>query len=109
MLAADPVISEFLSRNDGGIRDANGRSSDWIEIYNSGPNHVDIGGYYLTDDFTDPFKWQFPANAVVISKGTLLVWADGLDVAGNAFHTNFKLKKGGEDVAAYLASVVPAE
>ena len=29
-------ISEFLARNDGGLRDGDGRSSDWVELYNAG-------------------------------------------------------------------------
>ena len=32
LLAAAPIINEFMARNDGGLRDGDGRTSDWIEI-----------------------------------------------------------------------------
>ena len=44
LLAAAPVINEFMARNDGGIRDGDGRSSDWIEIFNASDMPVDLAG-----------------------------------------------------------------
>ena len=33
-LVGDPVISEFLASNDGGLLDEDGAAADWIEIHN---------------------------------------------------------------------------
>jgi len=45
-----------------------------------------------------PSKWQFPANTVIPTQGYLMIWADGEDVD---LHTNFKISKGGEELALY--------
>ncbi|MHC4867312.1 MAG: dockerin type I domain-containing protein [Planctomycetota bacterium] len=53
-------INEFMADNDGFIQDNFGDYDDWIEIYNAGPNAVDLGGMYLTDDLSDPTEWMIP-------------------------------------------------
>jgi hypothetical protein len=40
--------------NDFGLRDENGADSDWIEIHNPNPFAIDLGGYDLTDDISNP-------------------------------------------------------
>ena len=60
MLAAQPIISEFLADNDRGLSDAAGRSSDWIEIHNAGDQTIDLAGWHLTDDALLLDKWEFP-------------------------------------------------
>ena len=37
-----PIISEFLASNQGGLLDAAGESSDWIEIYNPTSTPIDL-------------------------------------------------------------------
>jgi len=39
-------ITEFLASNDNTLLDADGDSSDWIELYNSGVDQVDLSGLY---------------------------------------------------------------
>ncbi|MCP4346937.1 MAG: lamin tail domain-containing protein, partial [Desulfobacterales bacterium] len=75
-----------------------GDYADWIEIYNSGDQPVLLEGLYLTDDLTDPTKWEIPYDLVIQPKGFEVFWADGMD-AGR--HTNFKLKQKGEDVGLF--------
>jgi hypothetical protein len=54
-------INEFMADNDSTIQDPDGSGyPDWIELYNAGPNAVDLGGMYLTDDANDPTKWIIP-------------------------------------------------
>src|SRR5262245_16414769 len=88
-------INEFMSGNTAGIRDEDGQRSDWIELYNPGDQAVSLGGWYLTDDPSNPVKWRFPSGVAVISKGFLLIWASALDRTNPAapLHTNFKLAK----------------
>lgn len=98
-----------------------GDFSDWIELYNDENIDVNIGGFYLSDDFTFPNKWQFPANTIIPAKGFYLVWADDFnDVPGKTYirnwwpnnisfitkwcHTNFKLNKGGDKLGLFNAS-----
>ncbi len=100
LLAAAPVISEFMASNDATLADGNGVFSDWIEIRNNGDEPVDLDGWFLTDDAGDHTKWTFPDDAQVnLAPGeSLVVFASGDDLpdaAGN-LHTNFKLRASGE-------------
>jgi len=83
---------------------------DWLELYNSGPDPVDLGGWSLTDERSEPTKWRFPTNVVIAANGYLLVLCDSRDgankPAGNAafLHTNFKLAESGEYLGLYDAA-----
>jgi hypothetical protein len=97
-------INEILAGNKHINRDEDGDYSDWIELYNPGPNVVPLGGCFLTDDEHNLNQWQFPPVSLV-ANGYLLVWASGKNRTNSptALHTNFKLNKGG----GYLALVEP--
>ncbi|MCA9265972.1 MAG: hypothetical protein KDA60_19055, partial [Planctomycetales bacterium] len=41
LLAADPIISEFMASNAGTLTDGDGASSDWIELFNRGDESID--------------------------------------------------------------------
>ncbi len=99
--AQDPVISEFLADNDDVIVDIDGDSSDWIEIHNPGSSAIDLGGWHLTDDASDPFKWTFPSSVWIAPGGFTLVFASSKDRTDplDELHTNFKLSSGGEYLA----------
>lgn len=104
VLPGEPIISEFLAQNDGGLLDEDGSASDWIEIYNPGDAVVMLAGYHLTDDTFNPTRWTFPD--VTLNPGEyLIVFASGKDraLAGAELHTNFSLTGNGE----YLALIKP--
>ena len=63
------VINELMANNAGSVRDQNGDSDDWIEIYNIGNSAVNIGGMYLTDSQSAVAGWRVPDNnpAVTLS------------------------------------------
>ena len=81
-----------------------GSTPDWVEIWNTAPDPVNLGGWHLTDRATKLTKWTFPATNLA-SGGFLVVFASGKDraVAGAPLHTNFKLSSAGE----YLGLVEP--
>lgn len=98
-------ISEFMASNKRTIRDADGDSSDWIELHNPGENEVSLEGWFLTVDEFDLTHWRFPAVSIP-ARGYLLVFAsekNRIDPAAGRLHTNFKLNDGGQ----YLALVSP--
>ena len=39
---ADLHITEFMELNGGSLKDEDGDASDWIELFNSGPDSVDL-------------------------------------------------------------------
>jgi hypothetical protein len=96
---AGPVIlSEFVAKNDTGIRDEYGEREDWIELVNTGSTATDVSGMYLTDDADNLDKWQIPTGHVLQPGQTLLVWADE-DGGQGPLHANFKLSADGEEIA----------
>ncbi len=94
-------VNEFLASNDKDLEDEDGKNSDWIEIENTGTTSVNLEGIYLTDDDSELNQWSFPS--ITLGAGEyLVVFASGEDrKESQPYHTNFKLKAGGE----YLAIV----
>ena len=41
------------------------RPHDWLEVYNSSAQAVDISGWGLSDDAASPRKWRFPQGTVI--------------------------------------------
>jgi hypothetical protein len=95
-------INEFLASNSSIITDENGDYDDWIEIYNSTNNPINIGGLYITDNPDIPYKYQIPnydlQKTTIPAKGYLLCWADN-EIEQGITHVNFKLDMDGEHVA----------
>ena len=104
LLAANPIISEFLASNDETLDDSDGESSDIIEIYNAGDETIDLDGWYLTDNANNLTQWRLPA-ATLEPKEFLVVFASGKDrsISSEELHTNFSLSRSGE----YLALIQP--
>ncbi|MEN8681611.1 MAG: lamin tail domain-containing protein, partial [Akkermansiaceae bacterium] len=96
-------ITEFMAINGGTLRDEDGDTSDWIELFNSGPESVNLDGYFLTDDESARTKWRLPATSIE-SGAFLLVFASEKDraVVGAELHTNFKIADGD-----YLGLIAP--
>ncbi len=91
------VINEFMASNFSVIADEDGDYEDWIELYNTGNETVNLESFGISDDWQEPFLWVFPS--VEIQPGEyLLVWASGKDRAepGQSLHTNFSIKSDGE-------------
>ncbi len=99
-------VNEFMASNDSTIADENGEYDDWIEIFNAGSTAVDIGGFYITDDLSNPTLWHIPdtaSDSTTIQPGEfLLLWADKQPEQGIQ-HINLKLGAGGEAIGLYLS------
>ncbi|MCX7005496.1 MAG: lamin tail domain-containing protein [bacterium] len=96
-------INEVLPWNATGITDEDGATSDWIEIYNSGTNAMNLYGVGLSDADDDPFLWRFP-DCVIEPHGFLLVYASGKNRTTPRLHTNFKLDAQGETLSLTVPS-----
>jgi hypothetical protein len=88
-----------MASNTSGVIDPDyNENGDWIELYNAGAKMVDLGGYFLTDNFNDSTKWKIPVGTQIAAKSFLLIWADGYNTG---LHTGFKLSADGEEIALF--------
>ena len=94
------VINEIMASNLSTIADETGAFEDWIELYNRGSEAIDLGDYFLTDNFNIPGKWQLPKTTLAAGD-YLLVWADNDPEDGVDNHASFKLSAGGEEVGLF--------
>src|SRR5262245_58535342 len=91
--AASPLqITEFAAGGHQGLKDEDGDTPDWIEIQNISSQPVNLGEWTLSDDFSRPERWRFPATNLPPG-AFLVVLASGKDrhLPGRPLHTNFKL------------------
>ena len=49
VLAGDVLISEVMTSNDETLKDEDGSTPDWLELYNNSKANVDLNGWHLTD------------------------------------------------------------
>ncbi|MBN1182969.1 MAG: lamin tail domain-containing protein [Bacteroidales bacterium] len=98
-------INEFMAVNETFLLDEDTAYSDWIEIYNSSDDPVNLLGWSLTDEIGIKNKWIFPA-VTLNAHSYMVVFASGKNkrVAGQELHTNFRMDGDGD----YLALFNPA-
>lgn len=91
------VINELLSFNFYGATDASGAHEDWIELFNTTGNPLNLEGLYITDDPTNHLKCALPSY-IIPAYGFAVVWADEDIGSATELHANFRLASGGEYV-----------
>lgn len=92
-------LNEMMSSNSSSIADEDGDYSDWIEIYNSGPDPLNLQGYGLTDNPNSPYKWTFPSKTIAPGEFLLVFCSDKNRLTGPYLHTNYKISASGETMA----------
>ena len=78
------------------------KRNDWVELYNTTDQPVDVEGMFLTDNVSKPHKYQIQkgestANTVIPPHGHLIIWCDKLSPVSQ-LHASFKLGAEGGDV-----------
>ena len=93
---AQVVINEICATNaDINIDPDYDNFSGWVELYNPINAQRDLSGYFLSDDSTNPFKWQLPGSTIIPAKGYVLIWCDNMY---NGLHAGFSLNADGENL-----------
>lgn len=99
-------LNEIMSSNDSTIRDGDvddpdegdkgGTYSDWIELYNSSDQAINLAGFTLSDSSS---TWTIP-EVFIPGKGYLIIWASDKDKVAKdgQLHTNFAISKSGEQI-----------
>ena len=83
-------VNEYFKRND------------WVELYNTTNQPIDIAGMYLSDNEQKPLKYQISkgdsqASTTIPAHGYLIVWCDKLE-SRDQLHASFKLDADGGSV-----------
>ena len=88
-------ISEVLASNNSITTYANAGNTDWIELYNSGTETVDLTDWGLSDRLDHGRKWQFPRGTTIGPGEYKVVVCDGQTDKNNVQepHTSFKVGK----------------
>ena len=102
------VLNEILA-SPGTLTNADGTSTDWVEIYNPSTNAVDLTDMSLTDDLVTegPRRWVFPSG-VSLAPGAYLVlkFDSGSPPSTNSgplLNTGFGLDNNGDELYLYDA------
>lgn len=91
-------INEFMASNGDSLQDESGESPDWIELYNTSAQDVNLKGLCLSDGKKTLDKFVFP-DWIIPAHGYVIIFADGLDmITETELHTAFKLSADGERV-----------
>ena len=102
-------VNEVFADNETNVF-TDGNISDWVELYNTTAQPVDLAGYSLTDMPTVPRKWVFPAGVSISPNGYLVVLLDSSrpasTVAGPVLNAGFGAGATGDDVALYSPASV---
>ena len=96
-------ISEVMASGDTVLTGATGTSSDYVELYNSSANSVDISYYGLSDSLKRPRKWQFPQGTAIAPGEYKVILLDGNSAVSSYYelHTNFKLSRAGGETISF--------
>ena len=78
------------------------KRNDWVELFNTTDQPVDVEGMYITDNLNKPHKYQIQkgetvAATIIPPHGHLVIWCDKLQPV-NLLHASFKLAAEGGDV-----------
>ncbi len=91
-ISAQVVINEYSASNLESFADSFGKTEDWIELYNTSSDDIDLGGWHISDKESKPGKWEIPTGTIIPANGHLVFLCSGRDGKfGNEYHTNFKL------------------
>ncbi|MFT5403490.1 MAG: hypothetical protein ACI9DF_002327 [Verrucomicrobiales bacterium] len=93
---ADPIVTEIVAINTGGLEDREGSLSAWVEIYNPDPEPIDLIGMYATNDPDELTKHLMPRLQIdPEAYGILFLSGTGFSSLFNVeVHTSFKFSEG---------------
>ncbi|MBN2011618.1 lamin tail domain-containing protein [candidate division KSB1 bacterium] len=92
-------INEILAVNSSTNKDEAGEYDDWFEIYNAGPEAVNLGGMYVSNSLGSSRSFELPS--INMAAGAyIILWADN-DTDQGTRHVDFKLSADGEEVGLF--------
>ena len=93
------LVNEVMTKNQATMALEDGTTPDWIELYNGTGATINLSGYGLSDNPSDPFKFKF--SEMTIGNGSYLVVL-AMDKTDNntsgLLQTGFGLSSSGETI-----------
>lgn len=94
-----PVMINEVSAANGIYVNDYFKRNDWVELYNTTDDDIDIEGMYLTDNPSKPHKYRITkgnttCQTVIPAHGFTTIWCDKLDPK-SMLHASFKLAASG--------------
>src|SRR5688572_27740868 len=97
-------INEIFADNKTNLF-VDGSISDWVELFNTSGEAVNLAGYSLTDSPTEPRKWIFPSGVSIAGNGYLVVLLDSgrapSTAAGPVLNAGFGASASGDRIELY--------
>ena len=84
-----PIRINEVSANNKVFVNESFKKSDWIELYNTTSDKMDLGGMMLSDKLSQPDKYVIPQGTTIPAHGYLIIWCD--NETGEQLHAPFKL------------------
>ena len=102
-----PVRINEVSAQNGIYVNEQFKRNDWLELYNTTGNPIDVEGMYLTNSPKNPKKYKITkgdsqAGTIIPAHGYLIIWCDGLETVSQ-LHANFKLDNNKGDLVLTAA------
>ena len=92
-------LNEFQPSNASTILGPDGTYCDWIELYNTTSQEVDLSGFGISDTLTEPLKYVMPQGTKIPPQGLLLIYCTGRESPIEGIvETPFKLSAYKEEV-----------
>lgn len=93
-------MNEFMASNATTVKDKYGVYSDWIELYNSTDSVIDLSGFGISDNMSQPLKYKLPEGVKIQPHGYLVVFCSGNESTkgDEEIHVPFSLRAYEEDV-----------
>ena len=102
-----PVRINEVSADDGVYVNDYFKRNDWVELYNTTDQPIDVEGMFLTDNPDKPKKYQISkgesqASTIIPAHGYLVIWCDKLEPQSQ-LHASFKLDNEGDELQLMAA------
>ena len=90
-------LNEFMASNNTILCDDYDEFDDWVELGNSTLDTINLLGWYISDDQSDPFKHEILDSIYILPDSVIIMWADN-DPEQGINHLSFKLSSQGEEI-----------
>jgi hypothetical protein len=87
------VLNEILASNHS-LTNASGATPDWVELFNTSTNSINLTDLSLSDDPNSARKFVFAPNTIISAGGFLMIYCDDKSPVGTN-NTGFALNASG--------------